>query len=118
MNRNESWQVEQDEHGRDLPINVSRRPQEEQYSGFLIVRLSGALPAEADENLLEMAKSRQMPGLATVLEQFNIPTARRVVRSLAPAAIQNLEADTLGRASDPQTTGGPSPGLAAYWRID
>ena len=112
MKRKQSSRSECGEQRRKTPINLGRPQGPAEYSGFVIVRLSGKLPLEDGDNLIEMAWKLQLQGLGAVLEQFALSSTRRVVRSLPPKELLRLEQEAA------QTDLPPLHSLATYWRID
>lgn len=64
------------------------------------------------ENLMDLSKKVPLPGLASVLNAFDLGTSRRVVKSISPKELLKLEA----RAA--QTDLPPLHSLTSYWRID
>ncbi|HEV8365516.1 MAG TPA: S8 family peptidase [Gemmatimonadaceae bacterium] len=90
----------------------TRRGKENEHSGFVIVRLNAEVPATAGDSLIDVAKRSKLGGLATALEAFKVTTTRRLVRSLAPEKIIELE------RSAASTEFPPLRSLTSYWRID
>lgn len=112
MKGKQSFQRECGERRRKPPVNVGRPEGPEEYSGFVIVRLSGNLPIEDSNSLIEVAKKLQLQGLVAVLEQFDLSATRRVVRSLPSKEILRLEREA-AKSDLP-----PLHSLTTYWRID
>jgi hypothetical protein len=100
------------ERRRAPPVNVGHPEGPEEYSGFLIVRLSDKFLAMESETLMEVAKELQLEALLRLLEQFDLSDTRRVVRSLPAREILELE-EKAARTDLP-----PLHSLTAYWRID
>lgn len=84
----------------------------EDYSGFVIVRLGAQVPDGDFDQLHELAAEQNLGGLARVLEELGRPASRRVIRSLRPSEVRELER----RAA--QTDLPPLRSLTAYWRLD
>lgn len=89
------------------PRDVGRR-----RSGFVIVRLVPAVAPTRAEDLAAAAKECNLEGLSRLLEEYDLFTSRRVVRSLEPEEILGLER----RAA--QSDLPPLRSLTAYWRVD
>lgn len=90
----------------------TRRGKDNEHSGFVIVRLNAEVPATAGDNLLDVAKRSKLAGLATALEAFKLSTTRRLVRSVAPDKILELERKAASSEFPPLRS------LTSYWRID
>ncbi len=84
------------------------------YSGFIIVRLSSELPqpSEGSDTLSAAAKDLSLTGLEKILKEFDLSVTRRLVRSLAPKTVLELEYS----ASKSELP--PLHSLTAYWRVD
>lgn len=91
-------------------LNKPERP--DQYSGFIVLRLAGHSTGGDTDDLMAVAKKQKLPGLMTVLNEYDLNTTRRVVRSQKTKQILELER----RAT--QTHLPPLHSLSAYWRID
>ncbi len=100
------------ERRRQPPANLGRAGQAEQYSGFIIVRLSSDLRAVKGDTLVEAAKELDLQGLSLILAEFDLENSRRVVRSLPPSDIARLESEAA------KTKLPPLHSLTAYWRLD
>lgn len=107
-----SRQIACGDHHRRPPINLIPAPRAEQYSGFIIARLSPELPVVDCANLMELARKLNLQALSAVLDQFDLSTSRRVVRSLSPEKLLRLE-KTAAQSELP-----PLRSLTSYWRID
>ena len=59
---------------------------EEEYSGFIIVRLSAELPlpSEESETLQAVAKEFRLRGLEEILNEYDLSTNRKLIRSQKP----------------------------------
>lgn len=95
----------QDAPQRELPRD---------YSGFIIVRLSQELllPSDDCSSLSAVAKELRLQGLERILDEFDLSITRRLVRSMKPQKILELER-TATKSELP-----PLHSLAAYWRVD
>lgn len=85
------------------------------YTGFVIVRLrEGAHDAALDkcETLADLAKAAKLRDLTRVLDAYDLKRSQRVVRSVPPAKLRELEA----RAQQSELP--PLRSLTAYWRVD
>ena len=98
---------------RARPPNVRRMPADTAvHSGFVIIRLREGLAAADGDNLMDVARRLQLAGLVGVLDAFDLPSARRTIRSLKPQQILELER----RAASTEFP--PLHSLTSYWRID
>ena len=94
----------------DVPVKEPPRD----YSGFIIVRLSERLPLPSDDcdTLSAVAKELRLQGLEKILDEFDLSITRRLVRSMAPSKILELERVT-AKSELP-----PLHSLTMYWRVD
>lgn len=85
-----------------------------EYSGFIIVRLSPDLPLPSEKciTLSDAAKELRLEGLAKVLDEYDLSNTKRLIRSTAPKRILQLEQEAI-KSNLP-----PLRSLTAYWRID
>ena len=86
------------------------------YSGFIILRLSGDLPPISDSCVVlsDVCDKIKLPGLQLALKEFNLTNTRRVVRSqsMKQEKILDIERSAL-------QSGFPPPhSLIFYWRVD
>ena len=106
---------------KDIP-NVEEVPQQDvpprerprDYSGSIIVRLSPGLPLPSDgcDTLSAVARELRLDGLEKILDEFDLSITRRLVRSLEPEQI--LELERAATKSELPTL----HSLATYWRVD
>jgi serine protease len=97
---------------RERLVSTRRAKTNDEYSGFIIVRLTGDAAATKADSLVDVAKHSKLSGLAALLGEFDLLTSRRVVRSLEPQKILELER----RAASTQFP--PLHSLTTYWRLD
>ena len=97
---------------RSPPINVRPAPSEDEFSGFIIVRLGIDRVETGFERLEHLARKLELRGLAAILEEFGNPGSQRLIRSLEPRRL--LEMETAAAKSDLP----PLRSLNAYWRLD
>ncbi len=112
MHNKPSRQVECGDHRRRPPINVGRPQGPEQYTGFIIVRLSPQLPAVECGDLMDLARKLHLQALSALLDHFDLSSSRRVIKSLSPEKILRLEREAA------QSELPPLHSLTSYWRID
>ena len=96
----------------DSALVVQEPPND--YSGFVILRLSPDLaePSAGISTLSEVAREMGLRGLDSTLVAFDIPPPRRVVQSMAPTELLEMESDAA--TSDLP----PLHSLTLYWRLD
>ena len=87
------------------------KPQTQTYSGFIIVRLAEGGSLEKTDNLRKVAKSG-FPGLASFLDRHKEIVTRRLIRSVDPKKM--LEMEQKARFSK----FAPLHSLTCYWRLD
>jgi len=94
----------------DVPV---RKPPHD-YSGFIIIRLSERLPLPSDacDTLSSVAKELRLQGLEKILDEFDLSITRRLVRSMAPSKVLELER-VAAKSELP-----PLHSLTMYWRVD
>ena len=86
-----------------------------EHTGFIIVRLreSAHDPAiEKQETLADLAKASKLRDLSHVLETFDLKRSQRLIRSLSPSKLLELEARARRSALPPLRS------LTSYWRVD
>jgi hypothetical protein len=81
-------------------------------SGFVILRLSRQLAAGDGPDLREHLKALQLGSLDEYLDELKQPPTRRVITSLEPRVLLQLEEQTMNSSRPPLNS------LARYWRID
>ncbi|VAW41942.1 Microbial collagenase [hydrothermal vent metagenome] len=86
----------------------------EKHSGFIIVRLSEILPLPSNgaTTLSAVAKELRLKGLEKILDQFDLSITRRLIRSMKPKKI--LELERIASKSELP----PINSLTMYWRVD
>lgn len=94
------------------PVQVKTPKRPDQYSGFIIVRLANHATGGDTDDLMAVAKKHKLPGLAALLNEYDLSNTRRVVRSQKTAKILELERRAM------QTHLPPLHSLTSYWRID
>ena len=87
------------------------KPLTPKYSGFIIVRLAEGSSLEKTDNLRKVAKSI-FPGLASFLDRHKEIATRRLIRSVDPKEL--LEMEQKARFSE----FAPLHSLTRYWRLD
>ena len=87
----------------------------ELYSGFIVVRLGPAIAPPPDveiSDLRALARDRGSIELSRVLDDYSHCATGRLVSSLGPKQIVELEQKAAQRGSAPRRS------LSSYWRID
>ena len=94
--------------------NLDVRPETlgDGLSGFIIVRLSRELESREWNDLRELAAGLKLEALAALLDELGRPPTRRLITSLEPDAVLELERAAEG------TPWRPLNSLTRYWRID
>ena len=100
--------------GKTVPPKGPTLEFPDRYSGFIIVRLSPELPLPSNksETLLEAAKELGLSELEKILTNDNLVESSRLIRSLDPRTILQLEKKA-GESVFP-----PLHSLTSYWRVD
>lgn len=95
---------------QDVPLRELPRD----YSGFIIVRLSQELllPSDDCSSLSAVAKELRLQGLEKILDEFDLSITRRLVRSMEPKKVLELER-VASKSELP-----PLHSLTMYWRVD
>jgi len=106
----------------ETPQNVAVRPvagdsdKDVRSAGMITVRLtaeSSRVPADdAELSLTQLAERIELPGLVRVLEAAGSPPSYRLVRSVRPERILEMEREAA------QTRMAPLHSLTQYWRVD
>lgn len=102
---NNENQPDKKKSGKKLPINLLTEGKKPRPSGFIIVRLAAHVP-DPGEDL------SKLPNFAAILEQHNEIVIRRLIRSIGPERLREMEK----RASTSEFP--PLHSLTSYWRID
>jgi serine protease len=84
----------------------------EYFTGYVIIRLRSDLRALRSEDLLHDSARSVAPRLASVLTEFKVKSARRLVTSVDMDVLLELERASASSALPPKNS------LADYWRID
>lgn len=97
---------------KKLDVPLKEHPYD--YSGFIIVRLSERLPLPSDDcdTLSDVVKELRLQGFEKILDEFDLSITRRLVRSMKPKEILELENVTLKSELPPLHS------LTRYWRVD
>lgn len=96
---------------------ISEKPKEgkyEEYSGFIVLRLSADLPQpkEYADNLEEEAIMLDLNGLIRLITDYGLKETRRIVTSLSPKKLLAMEKKAV------QSEFRPLNSLTKYWKID
>ena len=94
------------------PTHLDEPERPDQYSGFIVIRLADNITGGDTDDLLAVAKKQKLPGLAAVLNEYDLSTTRRVVHSQKTAKLLEMERRAM------QTHLPPLHSLSSYWRID
>lgn len=93
------------------PINLGPGRKTHSYSGFIIVRLSAQTSLTGNDDLRKQVKDK-LPGLAAFLDQHKRIITRRLIRSVAPKRLLELERKAIASQLPPFNS------LTSYWRLD
>lgn len=98
----------------DLAIDDKPKETKQDYSGFVVIRLSENIPVLSDAcNTLSMAaRELRLSGLENVLDQFDLFNSRRLVCSMPPSKLLDLE------QAARKTVLPPLHSLTLYWKVD
>lgn len=106
-------QICDDQVGDDQrPPDVDREQLGEGFSGFVIIRLSREFPLDVGEDLRQVTDKLDFRALAELLELFGNPPTRRLITSLEPEKLLEMEKEVA------QNPWHPLNSLTQYWRID
>jgi hypothetical protein len=97
---------------RERPPTARRAKGDDDYSGFVIVRLKSGIADPGGDHLADVAERQHLAGLSAVLDAFDLSRTRRVVRSIKPEQILALERKAASSEFPPLHS------LTSYWRID
>jgi hypothetical protein len=99
---------------RDQPPDKINTVKEGEYSGFVILALSSnIIPSTEASNLIEFARTRELHGLARLLDdEFIQVKSSRLISSLPNNEILKLERKAGAKAFAPKHS------LTSYWRLD
>jgi len=93
------------------PINLNPARTSTNLSGFIIVRLPARLPLTERDDLRKHAKDR-LPGLAAFLSRQPGIATRRLIRSVNPKRLLEMERKAAASEFPPYHS------LTSYWRFD
>lgn len=94
----------------ETPINLKPAKKKPDLTGFVIVRLSAQVPP-TERDLAKLGR-KQLPGLTRFLECHRKIKTRRLIRSVPPEKL--LEMEKQAKASEFP----PLHSLTSYWRLD
>ena len=82
------------------------------FSGFVIIRLSREVDGREGRDLRELAAALKLEALGALLDELNRPPNRRLITSVKPKALLQLEREA------EQSPWRPFNSLTRYWRVD
>ena len=100
--------------GKMQKETVSTREHFSVYSGFIILRFSPEMPLPSNKcnSLLDATKAADLHELEKILTAYKLSGSSRLIRSMAPEKILQLEKKAA------ETKLPPLHSLTAYWRVD
>src|SRR6185295_8093081 len=102
---NNETKPDQKKSGKKLPINLFSDRKIQGSSGFIIVRLAANVPNPGED-------LRKFPNFAAILNQHEGIVNRRLIRSVKPERLLEMEKKA-AKSEFP-----PLHSLTSYWRID
>ncbi|MEA2233250.1 MAG: serine protease [Solirubrobacteraceae bacterium] len=103
---------DQQHHQHHDALDHERGACDDGLSGFVILRLARELEPGDSRDLLEHSQELQLHSLAELLDALGQPPTRRVITSLEPGELLELEEQAMNTPLRPLNS------LTRYWRID
>jgi serine protease len=94
------------------PMSEIKRTQEDQFSGFIILRLSARVPASEAGTWAAVVQRNKLGAIASVLKAFKLASPERLLSARTGSLVVKLEQEAA------QTEFPPLHSLNSYWRID
>ena len=92
--------------------NTRQNPEEENYSGMIVIRLSQKFAYRDEENLYELARQEGLERLLNILEEYGQVPARKVIKRRLADKVAEWE--KIAANSDLP----PLRSLTTYWKLD